>query len=60
MTVEELKDLMLCLIEEGRDKDIVVVQIFGKVMEIKVDNILLVTPASNFLTTQDLNRFGYK
>lgn len=58
MTVEELKDLMICLIEEGKDDNIVAFRKGNVIIEISLDNMLLISPASDFLTEKDIDRFG--
>ena len=58
MTVEELKDLMICLIEEGKDDSIVAFRKGNEIVEISLDNMLLISPASNFLCPPDIDRFG--
>lgn len=58
MTVEELKDLMICLIEEGKDDSIVAFRKGNVIVEISFDNMLLISPASDFLTEKDIDRFS--
>ena len=57
MTVEELKDLMLCLIEEGKEGSIVAIRKGNVIVEISLDNMLLIAPATDFLCPPDIDRF---
>ena len=57
MTVEELKDLMICLIEEGKENDVIAYRKDGVVQEIALAQLFLISPASDFLCLPDLDRF---
>lgn len=58
MTVEELKDLMLCLIEEGKDDSIVAIRRGDVIAEFSLDDMLLLSPASDFLCPPEIDRFS--
>ena len=58
MTVEELKNVMICLIEEGKDDSIVAFRKGNEIVEISLDNMLLISPACDFLCPPDIDRFS--
>lgn len=58
MTVEELKDLTLCLIEEGKDNSIIAIRRGDVISQFSLDDILLLSPASDFLCPPDIDRFS--
>lgn len=58
MTVEEFKDLMICLIEEGKEDSVVAIRKGNVIVEISLDSLRLISPASDFLTEKDIDRFS--
>lgn len=58
MTVEELKDLMICLIEEGKEDHIIAYRKNGVVLQIFLDELFLIAPATDYLCQPDIDRFG--
>lgn len=56
MTVEDMKDLMLCLIEEGKGE----CEITYRGSDISCDDMCLLEPASNYLNEPDTKKYGGK